>query len=49
MNLIPGLSLRASEEAEVLGIDEVEIGEYAVSSLRVHTSVILFSQILTEF
>ncbi|KAL9104755.1 MAG: hypothetical protein Q9187_008865, partial [Circinaria calcarea] len=29
MNLIPGLSLRASEEAETLGIDEVEIGEYA--------------------
>jgi Amt family ammonium transporter len=29
MNLIPGLSLRASEEAEVLGIDEAEIGEFA--------------------
>ncbi|ODQ56075.1 ammonium transporter MEP2 [Saitoella complicata NRRL Y-17804] len=29
MNLIPGLSLRASEEAEVEGIDAAEIGEFA--------------------
>jgi Amt family ammonium transporter len=29
MNLIPGLSLRASEEAEVLGIDDAELGEFA--------------------
>jgi Amt family ammonium transporter len=29
MNLVPGLSLRASEEAEILGIDESEIGEFA--------------------
>jgi ammonium transporter, Amt family len=29
MNLIPGLSLRASEEAEIVGIDEAEIGEFA--------------------
>ena len=29
MNLIPGLSLRASEEAEIEGIDEAEIGEFA--------------------
>lgn len=33
MNLIPGLSLRASEEAEVLGMDDAEIGEFAVSPL----------------
>lgn len=31
MNLIPGLRLRASEEAEVLGMDDAEIGEFAVS------------------
>lgn len=43
MNLIPGLSLRASEEAEILGIDEVEIGEYAVRPLRVPASVKLLS------
>lgn len=29
MNMIPGLSLRASEEAEIIGIDEAEIGEFA--------------------
>ena len=29
MNLIPGLSLRASEEAEIEGIDGAEIGESA--------------------
>jgi Amt family ammonium transporter len=32
MNLIPGLSLRASEEAEILGIDDAELGEFAVST-----------------
>lgn len=30
MNLIPGLSLRASEEQEIIGIDDAEIGEFAV-------------------
>lgn len=29
MNLFPSLSLRASEEAEIIGIDEAEIGEFA--------------------
>jgi ammonium transporter, Amt family len=29
MNLIPGLTLRATEEAEIEGIDEAEIGEFA--------------------
>ena len=29
MNLIPGLSLRVSEEAEIVGIDDAEIGEFA--------------------
>lgn len=28
MNMIPGLHLRASEEAEILGIDDAEIGEF---------------------
>ncbi len=31
MNLIPGLSLRVSESAEINGIDDAEIGEFAVS------------------
>ena len=30
INLVPGLHLRASEEAEVLGMDDAEIGEFAV-------------------
>jgi Amt family ammonium transporter len=30
INMIPGLSLRASEEDEILGIDDAEIGEFAV-------------------
>ena len=29
MNLVPGFSLRTSEEAEIEGIDEAEIGEFA--------------------
>jgi ammonium transporter, Amt family len=29
MHFIPGLSLRASEDAEVLGIDDAEMGEFA--------------------
>jgi Amt family ammonium transporter len=29
MNLVPGLSLRASEEDEALGIDDAELGEFA--------------------
>lgn len=32
LNLIPGLSLRAPEEDEIMGIDDAEIGEFAVSS-----------------
>ena len=35
MNLIPGLSLRASEEAELVGIDEAEIGEFAYDYVEV--------------
>lgn len=31
LNLIPGLSLRAPEEDEIMGIDDAEIGEFAVS------------------
>ncbi|KAM6492039.1 ammonium transporter [Amanita muscaria] len=29
MHFIPGMSLRASEEAEILGIDDAEMGEFA--------------------
>lgn len=30
INLVPGLGLRAPEESEVMGIDDAEIGEFAV-------------------
>lgn len=29
MHFIPGMELKASEEAEILGIDEAEMGEFA--------------------
>ena len=29
MHFIPGMRLRASEEAEILGIDDAEMGEFA--------------------
>jgi len=29
MHFIPGLRLRASEEAEIIGIDDAELGEWA--------------------
>jgi len=29
MHFIPGLRLRASEEAEIIGIDDAEMGEFA--------------------
>lgn len=29
MHFIPGLSLKANEEAEILGIDDAEMGEFA--------------------
>ena len=31
INLIPGCHLRAPEDAEIMGIDDAEIGEFAVS------------------
>lgn len=40
MNLIPGLSLRASEEAEILGIDDAEIGEFAYDYVELTREVL---------
>lgn len=31
INIIPGLHLRSSAESEIMGIDDAEIGEFAVS------------------
>lgn len=40
MNLVPGLSLRATEDDEVTGIDDAELGEFAYDyvELRRETS-----------
>ena len=43
MNLVPGLKLRANEESEILGIDDAEIGEFAVSVYILVRFVILTS------
>ena len=40
MNLIPGLKLRASEEAEVLGMDDAEVGEFAYDYVELTRDVI---------
>jgi ammonium transporter, Amt family len=40
MNLIPGMSLRASEEAEILGIDDAEIGEFAYDYVELTREVL---------
>jgi hypothetical protein len=39
MNFIPGLSLRSSEEDEIMGIDDAEIGEFAVSFFCSHKPI----------
>ena len=40
MNFIPGLSLRATEDAEINGIDDAEIGEFAVYTTQPHLAVL---------
>lgn len=40
MNLIPGLRIRADEEAEVLGMDDAEIGEFAYDYVELTRDVI---------
>lgn len=40
MNLIPGLQLRVTEEAEILGIDSEEIGEFAFDAVEVTREVL---------
>lgn len=42
INLIPGLSLRAPEEDEIMGIDDAEIGEFAVRAPRLRPLGLLY-------
>ena len=46
MNLIPGLSLRASEEEEALGMDDAQLGEFAYDyvELRRETANVIFGE-----
>jgi ammonium transporter, Amt family len=46
MNLIPGLSLRASEEDEVAGIDDAQLGEFAYDyvELRRETNALIVGE-----
>ncbi|KAF8327995.1 ammonium transporter [Amanita rubescens] len=39
MHFIPGLSMRGSEEAEILGIDDAEMGEYAYDYVGLETEI----------
>lgn len=40
MNMIPGLRLRASEDAEIVGIDDAEIGEFAYDYVELTREVV---------
>lgn len=40
LNLIPGLQIRASEDAEILGIDDAEIGEFAYDYVELTREVL---------
>lgn len=40
MHFIPGLSLRTSEEAEIVGIDDAEMGEFAYDYVGVDAELL---------
>lgn len=40
LNLIPGLSLRAPEEDEIMGIDDAEIGEFAYDYVEIRRDIV---------
>ena len=40
INLVPGLHLRASEQDEVMGIDDAEVGEFAYDYVEVSRDVV---------
>jgi ammonium transporter, Amt family len=46
MNLIPGLSLRASADEEVLGMDDAQLGEFAYDyvELRRETDALIIGE-----
>ena len=44
MHFIPGLRLRCDQETEILGIDEVEMGEFAYDYVGIESEVMLCSK-----
>ena len=48
MNLIPGLGLRASEEAEVLGMDDAEIGEFAYDYVELMRDAVVGGSLIED-
>jgi ammonium transporter, Amt family len=40
INFIPGLHLRASEEAEIMGMDDAEVGEFAYDYVELSRDVV---------
>jgi Amt family ammonium transporter len=40
INLIPGLHLRASEQDEIMGMDDAEVGEFAYDYVEVSRDVV---------
>ena len=39
MHFIPGLSLRTTEEAEILGIDDADMGEFAYDYVGIEQEI----------
>ena len=39
MHIIPGLSLRVNEDAEILGIDDAEMGEFAYDYVGIEQEI----------
>jgi ammonium transporter, Amt family len=40
LNLVPGFHLRASEDDEIMGIDDAEVGEFAYDYVEVSRDVV---------
>jgi Amt family ammonium transporter len=45
INLVPGLELRASEEAELLGMDDDQLGEFAYDYVEVRRDYLAWSPV----
>ncbi len=48
INLIPGLGLRTSEEAEVLGMDDAEIGEFAYDYVELMRDAVVGGSLMED-